>query len=384
MAGRRQGPIRVLMLIESLDFDPGGAERLVVALSTALPRERFDVTVCTTRDVEGPLLEQLRAAGVRHLALGRRTRADLLAWRRLTRFLREQQVDILHAHMWGSNFWGTLLGRLSRVPVVIAHEHTWAYRGKPYRRLLDGYFIGRLATLFLTVANKELMVRWEHVPERKVELMPNPYIPRSATPGGDLRAELGLPPEALVVGTAARLRPQKALEVLLDAFARVARSLDQAQLVIAGDGPCRESLERRAAELGLAGRVHFIGMREDIDVVLRAFDVAAMSSSFEGSPLFAFECMAHGRPLVATAVGGLNDVFEHGRTALLVPPGDSEALAQAIEGLLRDPERRSALAAAAHAKLEDYTIERVTARYVELYERLLASGSPSPAPQPVT
>ena len=78
-------PVPVVMLIESLDFDPGGAERLVLALATRLPRERFDVTVCTTRAVEGELLQQLRAAGVRHLPLNRRSRADLLAWRRLTR-----------------------------------------------------------------------------------------------------------------------------------------------------------------------------------------------------------------------------------------------------------------------------------------------------------
>src|SRR5436309_13378159 len=96
--------IRIVMLIESLDYDPGGAGRLVVGLATRLPPDRFDVTVCTTRAVEGELLERVRAAGVRHLALDRRTRLDLLAWRRLIRFLREHRVQVLHAHMWGSNF----------------------------------------------------------------------------------------------------------------------------------------------------------------------------------------------------------------------------------------------------------------------------------------
>jgi glycosyltransferase involved in cell wall biosynthesis len=369
-ASTRPGPIRVVMLIESLDYDPGGAERLVVALATRLPRDRFDVTVCTTRAVEGELLRQLRAAGVRQLALDRRTRADLWAWRRLGRFLRSQSVDVLHAHMWGSNFWGCLVGRASGVPVVIAHEHTWAYRGKPFRRLLDGYFIGRLATRFLTVANRDLMIEWEHVPAHKVELMPNPYLPRPASDGGDLRAELGLPADTPVVGTIARLRPQKALHVLLDAFAQLRRSLPRAQLVIAGDGPCRGRLERRAAAHGLERDVHFLGMREDVDVVLSAFDVAAMSSDFEGSPLFAFECMAHGKPLVATAVGGLVDVFEHGRTALLVPAGDSAALARELESLLRDHELRERIAIASRAELGAYTIDSVLSRYVDLYERL--------------
>jgi glycosyltransferase involved in cell wall biosynthesis len=228
------------------------------------------------------------------------------------------------------------------------------------------------------------MVEWEHVPAEKVRLMPNPYIPRPPSAGGDLRAELGIDAGAPVIGTAARMRPEKALEVLIDAFAAVLRSFPEAQLVLAGDGPSRPRLVRRVASRGLADRVHFLGMREDIDVLTRALDVAAMSSVFEGSPLFGFECMAHEVALVATAVGGLNDVFENGRTALLVPPRDSEALAGSIVTLLRDPGRRARIAAAAHAELENYTIEHVVMRYVELYEQLAGRAEHRRAAAPVT
>jgi glycosyltransferase involved in cell wall biosynthesis len=144
-----------------------------------------------------------------------------------------------------------------------------------------------------------------------------------------------------------------------------------ARLVIAGEGPCREALERQAAALGVRDSVHFLGMREDLDVVLRGIDVAAMSSNFEGTPLFALECMAHGTPLVATDVGGLSELFENGRTAVLVPRGDARALGDAIERLLREPARRLALAEAAEAEIAKYTIDSVTARYAALYERLL-------------
>jgi len=363
------------MLVDSLDFDPGGAERLIVALLTHLPSDRYEVSLCTTRPHRGALLERVRAAGVNHIGLDRRTRLNVLAWRRLVKFLRSERIDVLHAHMFGSNFWGTLLGRACGVPVVIAHEHAWAYEGQPYRRFLDGYFIGRLATVFLTAANKNAIVEWEHVPARKVRLISNPYIPRPSSSDGDLRADLGLQPNTPVVGTVARLRPQKALDVLIDAFAILTKSLPEARLVIAGEGPCRIPLERQVDGLGLRDRVHFLGTREDIDVLLRGFDVAAMSSRFEGAPLFGLECMAHGTPLVATAVGGLLDTFKNGKTAVLVPSGDAPALAGALENLLKQPDRRHALAEAARKEIGKYSIERVITDYATLYEGLVeASG----------
>jgi glycosyltransferase involved in cell wall biosynthesis len=183
-----------------------------------------------------------------------------------------------------------------------------------------------------------------------------------------LREELGLGASTPLVGTVAIPRPQKALDVLLDAFARVR---DTAHLVIAGDGSGRAGLERRAGELGIAARTHFLGLRDDVDGILAGLDVAAMSSDFEGTPLFAFECMAAGTPLVATAVGGLPDVLEDGRSAILVPRRDPAALAAGLERLLGDPEARNALAAAAAARLEPYRIEAVAERFGALYTELL-------------
>ena len=359
-------------MIESLDFDPGGAERVVTALAANLPRERFDVTLCTTqRRAPGALLAEVRAAGVRHLALERRGRWHLVRWRRLARFLRRERVDILHAHMWGSNFWASVIGRACRVPVVIAQEHAWAYERNRLRRLTDRLVIGPLADRFLTVANKERIVEWERLPERKVEVVPNPYLPRPGANGRALRAELGLADGVPVVGTIARLRPVKALEVLLDAFAHLSRSLPDAQLVIAGDGPSRPRLEQHAASLGISERTHFLGMRDDIDAILASVDVAAMSSDYEGTPLFGFECMAARTPLVATAVGGLPDMLEDGRSAVLVPRRDPVALAAGIERLLAAPEQRRALADAAAEALERYEIDAVAARFAGLYRELL-------------
>jgi glycosyltransferase involved in cell wall biosynthesis len=357
------------MLLDVLGPGSGGAERVAVDLAEHLPRDRFSTAVCATRRVEPPWDAVLRERGVRWFALGRRSSADVLPFARLARLLRRERVDVVHAHMLGSNVWATLVGRAARVPVVVAHEHTWDYEGQPLRRLLDRRLIGGYADAFVAVsdADRERMIALERVPAEKVLVMPNGYVPRGA-PSGDLRSELGLAAEVPLVGVVAQLRPQKAHEVLLEAFAHVRAG---AHLVIAGDGPRRAELEARARSLGVAGRAHFLGVRDDVPSVLAALDVAVISSDFEGTPLFALECMAAGTPLVATAVGGLPTLL--GDDAVLVPPRDPAALAAGIDRLLDDPGLRAALADAARERARPHEIgavaERFGALYVDLLER---------------
>jgi glycosyltransferase involved in cell wall biosynthesis len=363
---------RVLMLLDQLEPRSGGGERFAVGLAAHLPRHGFDVALCATRAVQPPWDRTLRESGVPWFALGRRATGDVLPFVRLARFLRREDVDVLHAHMFGSNVWGTIVGRAARVPVVVAHEQTWDYEGQPLRKLLDGRLIGRHVDAFVAVstADRDRMAALEGVPEDKLRVELNGYVPRTGPrPPARLREELGLPASAPLVGTAAILRPQKALDVLLDAFARVRDPA--AHLVVAGDGACRAALERRAVELGIAPRTHFLGLRDDVDAILAAVDVAAMSSDFEGTPLFAFECMAARTPLVATAVGGLPDMLEDGRSAILVAPRDPDAFATAIDRLLGAPEQRQALADAAARQLQRYEIDAVAGRFAGLYSELL-------------
>jgi glycosyltransferase involved in cell wall biosynthesis len=366
-------PTKVLMLVDSLYA--GGAERFLVGLATNLPPDRYEVTVCATRRHAGPLADELVAAGIRYETLGRSGRFDIVPFKRLTHLLREERYEILHAHKFGSNLWGTVFGRLTRTPVVVAHEQTWSYEGQPVRRFLDGWVIGRWADAMVAVSTRdqERMTAVEGVPADKTRYIPNAFMPPVGDPPtGDLRAELGIEPDAPVAGLLAVHRPQKALDVLIDAYAIVAERLPEAHFVIGGSGPMTEEWQEHARARGLDGRVHWIGMRSDGPVVLAGLDVATMSSDFEGTPLFAFECMAARTPVVATDVGGFRDIFENGVSAMLVPPRDPAALADALEPLLRSPERRAAVADAAHARLVDFSMERAVERVSGLYEELLA------------
>ncbi|MHB8658207.1 MAG: glycosyltransferase [Solirubrobacteraceae bacterium] len=377
VAGKRRADerLRVLHVIGYLS-ETGGAERFVVGLATHLSPERFASVVCAPRGAEPGARAALQRAGIPVVTLGRRTKWDIHRMAGLVELIRREQFHIVHTHLFGSNLWGSLLARSCRVPVIIAHEHTWSYQGNPVRAFLDGHVIGRAATRFIAVSSldAERMVSIEHVPAQKVSFIPPPFVPRDRDSVGDVRAELGLARDTPLIGTACVLRPQKALHVLVDAYALVRAQVRDAQLVIAGRGECRAALEQQVARLGLWGSVHFLGRRTDVDAILRALDVAAMSSAFEGTPLFALECMAAGTPLVATGVGGLPDVIEHGRSGLLVPPGDPHSLAASILALLADPSRRRRYAQAAGHELERYSISSITERFADLYQELAGAA----------
>ena len=361
------------MLVDALHRF-GGAERLVTAIASELPQDRYEVTVCATRTAGGSLAEQLTAAGVEHFALGRQHRYDLLPILELMRFIRRNSIDVLHAHKFPSNLLAAIVGPTSRVPAVVAHEHGWSHEGRA-RSLVEGRLIGAAVDAYVAgTANDADHLIAVGVAPSKVVVIPGAYIPRPRAPAGEVRRELGIAPDAPVVGTIGVLRPEKAYHVLVEAFAAVLAEVADAHLVIAGDGERRAALEGLATELGVFDRTHFLGLRDDVGAVLGAIDVAALTSDRESTSLFALECMAHEVPLVSTRVGGPAEFLRDDVSALLVPPRDSRALAAALTTLLRDPARRAELAAAAGAELAEFEIGRVAARHVALYDRLLATA----------
>ena len=366
--------LRVLTLSDNLDR-AGGAERVAAYIAMRLDPARFESYACTTRPARGDLLGEVVASGVRLLQLDRRSRAAVWEFAPLVRLLRHERIDVLHAHKFGSNVWGVTLGRAARVPVVVAHEHTWSYEGQPVRKFLDRELIGRGADAFVAVSREDRrrMIEIEGVKPEKAIFLPNGIPPLESPRGHDVRAELGIPPEAPVVGSLSVLRPQKRLDVLVRAATELVRELPRLQVLIPGIGPEEERLRELAAALDLADRVRFIGTRGDVPDYLDALDVAVNCSDYEGSPLSVMEFMAAGKAIVATRVGGVPDLIDDGVHGLLVEPQRPDELAHALDRLLRDPALREKLGEAARRRQQrEFTVGAMVARTEELYERLYA------------
>lgn len=374
--------VHVLTLIDHLSVT-GGAERLALDIATRLDPSRFRSTLCASRFAPGgtpsenerQALDSMREADVHFVSLRRRRRGEVWPWRHVAAYARREHVEVLHAHLFGSNLWGTIIGRLVRVPVVVAHEHTWSYEGRPVRRLLDREVIGRFSDAFIAVSREDRrkMIEIERISPERIRFVPNGILARAPTPGRDLRGELGIAPGAPVIGSVGRLRAQKAYEVLIRAGALLREDHPGLRLLIAGNGSEKQRLEALASKLGMRDTVTMLGRRLDIPDLLPVFDVAVSCSDFEGSPLAVMEYMEAARPIVATNVGGVPDLIEDGVHGLLVPPRDPAGLAAAIDALLRDPVRAQEMGKRARERRRrEFDLDTMVRNIEALYEELLA------------
>lgn len=372
--------VHVLTLVDHLGTT-GGAERLALDIATGLATARFRSTLCASRFVaaatptegEREALVRMRGAGTCFLPLGRRRRGEIWPWRHLLAYIRRERVDVIHAHMFGSNLWATMLGRLARVPVVVAHEHTWSFEGEPLKRMLDRELIGRWSDVFLAVsrADRRKMIEIERIPAERVRYLANGIAPRAPTPGRDLRGELGVGAGPLV-GAVGALRAQKAYDVLIRAAARLRETHPALHVLIAGEGPEKERLQELVRELGLVDVVLLLGRRLDVPDVLAELDVAVCASDFEGSPLAVMEYMAAGLAIVATRVGGVPDLIEDRVHGLLVEARDDAALAAATDELLSDRALASRLGANARERRRtEFDLDVMVGNVEALYEELL-------------
>jgi glycosyltransferase involved in cell wall biosynthesis len=365
--------IKVVHIVPMLG--PGGAERVAVDIVRGLNRQRFELAVISIgRRVGSELESLLDNCDVRVEYLGKGWGFDVRVYHRLHRVLKEHRPDIVHTHLHILRY--ALPSLLLLKPASIVHTvHNLAEREiEPRARCIQRYALGH--GIVPVAVSEEVALSLKHLYGiGQCRVISNGIPTHSyAHPRGtqrEWRAREGFRDDQVLFVCVARFAAQKNHSLLLNAFAQGPASNPNAHLVLVGEGILREQLMEQARNLGLAGQIHFLGLRTDIPEVLGAMDVFVLSSDWEGNPLSVMEAMASGLPIVSTAVGGVPDLIANGREGFLVPPGDVKALSGAMTFLLPDQEtRRSMGRAAARRAIENFDVLAMVGNYEELYENL--------------
>jgi glycosyltransferase involved in cell wall biosynthesis len=381
-------PIRILRIFSRLNI--GGPSRHVILLTAGLNDDRFRSTLIVGREssVEGSMYAEALAHGVQPLVVPELRRnihplADLIAGWKLYRIITRWRPHIVHTHASKAGALGRLAAVAARVPVIVHtfHGHTFHSYFHPLVTRIFRFVEARLArrtTKIVAVSEsvKRDLVRYGIAEEEQIAVIPLGLeldrFREASRFRGTLRQELGLAEQTSVICSVGRLVAVKNHELLLQAMKDILGPIPHAVVVIVGDGELRKELEQRAASLGLAGRVFFLGWRNDLERIYADADVVVNHSLNEGTPVALIEAMAAARPVVATSVGGNGDVVRTGETGWLVPPNDPPALARTIVYVLTHEEEAAHIAQAARRfVLSQFAAERLITRMKTFYLSLL-------------
>lgn len=363
-----------------LSLDVGGLERVVLALVREGRRRGQRVSVVCV-EKPGALADEAVTAGAEVASLskppGRRAEYIGRAGVELDRL----KPDVIHTHQIGAAWYVGPAAADRRIPVLhTEHGNPFARAGGWVARLKSRLFyrrtskwVGRFCCVSAEIA--AAVTRWGTVRRRLVEVVPNGIdttVADGLPSSTDARNAIGLPPDAVVVGTVGRLNEVKRQDRLLRAAAELRPWFPTLRVVIVGDGPERSGLEKMAGELGLADVTTFAGFQPRPELYLRAMDVFALTSRSEGFPVSILEAWAVGVPVVSTAVGGIPDVVTDDDTGLLVAPDDAAGLTAALARLLADCELHAKLVRrGAETVARAYSLSGVADGYERAYRELI-------------
>ena len=372
---------RVLQLLAT--GGNGGAQESYTGLLLRLDRSRYDVRALSLS--AGSAVQRLRALGVGVDVIDEAD--DELAVRELAAWLRREEIDLVHAHMYRAEVIGTRAAVAAGVPVIAATVHSSRVRSSEDVATLASLtpMMDRLIVPSDAIAHK---VRCEGRDSARFAVIPNGVdLSRFAAPAPacSVRADVGIPRGAPLVGIVARLEAEKGHRFLIDAWPSVVADVPGARLLVVGEGSEADALREQAISLGVADSVVFTGRREDISALTAELSVAVLPSLREAQGISILEAMARRVPVVATAVGGIPEVITSGVDGLLVEPSDPRGLAEAITRLLLDADLRRRIGEAGYRTVaERFSIDAQVRRIESVYDEELARAGvllgPSQAP----
>jgi glycosyltransferase involved in cell wall biosynthesis len=368
--------MRILLLSTSMGM--GGADKLLMSAAQEMRSRGHEVLIVSVTSL-GSMGLEARSLGIPTESLEiRRGFPDPRGLVRLGRLVRRWRPDVLHSHMVHANLLARALRLFVPLPVLVSTIHN-IYEGGPLwmtaYRLTNG-LVDQMTIVSQAAADR--FTRESIVPKELLRVVPNGvdlerFRKVAAGTRESLRRSLALEREFvwLAIG---RFQPAKDYPNLLRAFVKVRSHSPQTVLLVAGRGPLQREMERLAEELGLAGGVRFLGVREDVPELMSAADGYVMASAWEGMPMVLLEAAAAGLPVVATSVAGNREVVEDEKSGFLVPPHESDALGTAMLRLmgLSESQRRAMGERGRELVRTQYGLGRLVDRWEELYREVLA------------
>jgi glycosyltransferase involved in cell wall biosynthesis len=370
-------PLRILQVCDHLGWEGSrmhGVKRLFAWMIPRFDRSRYDVSLVSLRkrDLSEETLDAL-GIDIQYLHKSKFDPATLTA---LLKIVDHKRIDVLHLHGYGATTFGRLAGKMRRLPAIL-HEHA-NLTDTPWFQKVADRLLAPSTDLAIAVSKStaDFVVHARQMPPERVKVV---YLGvpleefsriRSADEIAAARAELGVHPGEMAVGSVTRLHDSKGNSYLVDAAREVLRQRPHARFFLFGEGPLRPELEAQARALGLGDRFVFGGFTKDVARTVSAFDMSVFPSLWEGTPLTVFEALAMGKPIVATDADGLVDVLTAERDAVIVPKRDAAALAAGIVRLMDSEPERARLSAAARETGRQYDIAAFVRKMERLYDLL--------------
>ena len=371
---------RVLQLVLSLS--PGGTERLVIDICKRLA-DRIESVICCL-DERGEWADELERQRIPVVAIGRRPGFHIsIAWR-IAELIRTHAIEVVHCHHYSPYVYGRLATTIAPATLIFT-EHGRLSDAPPSakRRLVNPVLARTGGRIYAVSENLKAHMIEEGFPSGRVGVIYNGIDPgEPVTPAAriDARARLGIPADAIVIGSVGRLDPVKNFGQLLRAHAVVTQRHPAARLVLVGDGPERGALAGLAHMLAISHAVQFAGYRADVRSILPAFDAYVNCSIYEGVSLTILEAMAASLPVVASAVGGNPEVVVDGETGLVTSTRDRD-LAFALGRLMDSSALRQAMGRAGRRRVQaHFQLARMVEAYAADYRVPAATAAIKDAP----
>ena len=351
-----------------------GVKRLFAWMIPRFNPERYNVSLVSLRkkDLSEETLESF-GVDITYLHKSKFDPATLPA---LLKVIDRKKIDVLHLHGYGATTFGRMAGAMRRLPTIL-HEHA-NLTDTPWFQKAADVALEPVTDIALAVSRStaDFVINARQIPARKVKVVylgvPLEEFSRSRSEDEirAARAELGMAPGDVAIGTVTRLHDSKGNSFLVDAARLVLNERPGARFFIVGEGPLREPLEQQARALNLGDRFVFAGFAKDVPRVVSAFDISVFPSLWEGTPLTVFEALAMGKAIVATDADGLVDVLTNERDALIVPRRDARALADGLIRAIDEPHTRDRLRAASFETGKQYDIAAFVRKMERLYDLL--------------